>query len=126
MCFTYYKGALVWSICIAISCLLPSDELPTFEVKRIDLLVHFGFYALLAILLFLGNRNQVYFSVLRNNPMLSALFTAIVYGGFIELIQGTPWVSRSADWTDFSANAVGSLGGLVFISFLLKINKNLS
>ena len=42
-----------------------------------------------------------------------ALCVSIPYGGMVEIIQGTEFISRSTELSDFIANSIGSVIGVI-------------
>ncbi len=66
-----------------------------------DLIIHFGCYLVLSIFALYQ----------RNSPLgtLLTVFALILYGGFIELVQGH--FDRNASFMDFVANALGVATG---------------
>ena len=97
-------------------CFLPGSSFPKTQITNIDLLVHFSFYGVFSFLLILGNVRQSQFLILKNKPVLWALIVSILFGGMIEIIQGTKFVSRSTELSDFIANSIGSfIGWILFL-----------
>ncbi|MGB0389934.1 MAG: VanZ family protein [Salibacteraceae bacterium] len=103
---------------------LPGSKFPKTELTNIDLAVHFFFYCVFTFLLIVGNLRQSQFSFLKKNPIFMALVIAIPYGGMVEIIQGTKFVSRSAEFADFIANSIGSLIGVILFFIIYGSPKN--
>ena len=103
---------------------MPGTDLPKVQITNIDLAVHFFFYCVFTFLLIIGNLSQSQFIFLRKNPIVSALLVSIPFGGIVELIQGTKFVSRSTELADFIANSVGGLIGVVLFIFIYGSPKN--
>jgi len=103
---------------------MPGSNFPKTEITNIDLAVHFTFYCVFTFLLIVGNLRQSQFILLKEHPVLMALSVSIPFGGLVEIIQGTEFVSRSAEFADFIANSVGSLIGLILFRIIYGSPKN--
>lgn len=53
-----------------------------------------------------------------------ALVVSIPYGGMVEIIQGTKFVSRSAEFADFIANSIGGIIGVILFFIIYGSPKN--
>lgn len=107
------KITILWALFIAVLSFLPGSKLPKTEITNIDLAVHFFFYCVFTFLLIVGNIRQSQFQLLKNKPVLMALCVSIPYGGMVEIIQGTEFISRSTELSDFIANSIGSVIGVI-------------
>ena len=103
---------------------MPGSNFPKTEITNIDLAVHFTFYCVFTFLLIVGNLRQSQFILLKEYPVLMALSVSIPFGGLVEIIQGTEFVSRSAELADFIANSIGSLIGLILFRIIYGSPKN--
>jgi VanZ family protein len=70
-----------------------------------DKLQHAGAYALLTLLF---GRFFVLWQPLSRHSWRSAWLVAVVFGGLIEILQGTLSDVRQAEWGDLMANAIGA------------------
>lgn len=100
--------ALVWGLFILISCALPGNYFPSnnwLSLLSIDKFIHVLMFLILNSLIFIAlikhNKNQSLFFIF--------LLVCIIYGAFIEWMQGSIFINRSADWKDVVANSVGCL-----------------
>ncbi|MFT4753582.1 MAG: VanZ family protein [Salibacteraceae bacterium] len=118
------KVTILWALLVAVLSFLPGSKFPKTELTNIDLVVHFFFYCVFTFLLILGNVRQTQFSFCKNNPILMALSVSIPYGGVVEIIQGTKFVSRSAEFADFIANSIGSIIGVILFFIIYGSPKN--
>jgi len=110
-----YWAAFSWAAFILIICLLPGEELPDINFWEIDIedkLAHLSVFGLLAILLVYGahrrklhEKPKYYFWLL----IISGLF----YGAMTEILQGLFVPSRLASFTDFIADAIGTILGTI-------------
>jgi len=107
-----YLRTVVWAILFAITCLLPLESSPSPQgLPWLDKLAHFGFSAVLGYLLFTN---------LRYHPV-PTLLIGTSFGGLIEVAQGTLTRSRSAEWGDLAADAVGILAGAGIAWLVVKL-----
>jgi VanZ family protein len=58
-------------------------------------------------------------SVNRIKVFLLAVVAPIIFGGVIEVAQGTMTVYRGMDWYDFIFNSIGVIFALFFAKFIL-------
>ncbi len=104
------------------TCLITPDDVPDLpSILPIpwDKLVHFGMFFLLSFVNFID-----YYKLHDGKPVMKkwlfwGLFLPIIYGGAIELLQEY-FFSRSGEWLDFVADALGSLSALAVIFFIRK------
>lgn len=113
MNFLKFKGihlTLAFATIIMFFSLLPAeDSKQVFLVS--DKLLHFIAYCLLV---FPVSLDRVY-------PQLLVFIATIAFGGFVELIQ--PFWGREADITDFFANAVGVIFGIIIAKICIIVFK---
>ncbi|QEC51019.1 VanZ family protein [Anseongella ginsenosidimutans] len=115
--------ALIWAFIIFLLCnmhLESSGAEPWYYFEGIDKVVHGGMFFVLAILSSWGFYEQNRFGWLSRNPAVCSLLLCILYGGLIEILQGTIFTYRSADWLDWAFDIGGALLGLWVFSFLKK------
>ena len=77
-------------------------------------------FFLLILLTARGFVLQTSYPDLKIKAKLYSLLICIFYGGLIEILQGTIFIERSADWFDFLADGVGSLVGLLLYNWIEK------
>jgi VanZ family protein len=118
------KATIFWALLIVVLSFMPGSKFPKVEITNIDLAVHFFFYCVFTFLLIVGNLRQSQFSFLRKQPVLGAFMVSIPYGGMVEIIQGTEFVSRSSEFADFIANSIGSIIGLILFLIIYGSPKN--
>ena len=119
MFLKHNRYGLLWALLIMALCGIPGSDLPhsTFlELLQFDKLVHAGVFFVLVILLTHGFKRQETSTVLRSNPVSTALIICIAYGGLLELLQDAVFKERSADIYDFIANSFGCVAGAMLYS----------
>tara|TARA_R110002050_G_scaffold87066_3_gene184619 strand:+ start:11882 stop:12331 length:450 start_codon:yes stop_codon:yes gene_type:complete len=122
--FSKNKVTIFWALLIAVLSFMPGSNFPKTEITNIDLAVHFTFYCVFNFLLIIGNVRQFQFSFLRNYPVVGAFLVSIPFGGLVEIIQGTEFVSRSSEFSDFIANSIGSVIGWILFRIIYGSPKN--
>lgn len=101
------KWAMLWALLILILCGIPGRDIPHIsflELLSFDKFVHAGIFFVLLILTVKGLSESS-----NKHPKKTALLLCIIYGGLLEVMQGTVFAERSADVYDFMANSFGSL-----------------
>lgn len=96
---------LFWVILITILSLVSFRKMPKISVENSDKYVHFSFYFVLTILLFL---NIIVKSNFYKTIFISILI-AVFYGIIIEGMQEAFTSTRRAEWGDVVFNSLGSL-----------------
>lgn len=110
---------LVALVIFYLTCIVNVESIPVSKkVLQYDKLAHFGmFFALSAAIYF-------YYYLKHNGKpnrfrwVLFGLIIPVVYGGLIEIAQEN-FFSRSGDWYDFFADALGSLSATVIAFYFL-------
>jgi VanZ family protein len=120
----FYKTILLATTILILSA-IPGSSIEKVEITHIpnqDKIIHFCMYLTLSFFLLFDyiKRNN------NNTPPIQTLsillFTPILYGGILELLQSSLFKERTADWLDFFANTAGSLVG-TSIYHIIKKNK---
>lgn len=103
--------ALTWGLIILVLSLAPAP--PTFDLMVFswDKFQHASAYALLTLLA--GFASQPHFR--RLVAWLLAFTTAVIYGGLMEIVQGTLSTVRTPEWGDLAADAVGAAVALFLV-----------
>ena len=79
------------------------------SIAHFDKIIHLGVYGLLAMVASLGW------------PQISKLkiwVSALIFGGLMEVAQGTLSATRTPSFGDFAANGIGALAALILVYFL--------
>lgn len=124
MSLRHYISSFGWALLILLLSSLPSDNLPGSSFNGIDKAVHFVLYLLLSHMLIVAFKKQIRFSSLRFNGVLIAVIISVFYGLFIEVLQGTIFVSRSIELLDIFANSIGALAGVLSFRLVYGNHKN--
>ncbi len=112
--------SITWALIILGLCSMPGQYVPSFsflEMLSFDKWVHAGIFFVLCCLLFfywLQKTNQ-------KKLIYIFLFLSIAYGCLLEVMQGTLFSNRSADWNDIFANTFGCIMALVFYNKLFAV-----
>ncbi len=103
---------------ITVLMVLPTSDLPSWELPNLDKMVHAGIYFSLYLLWgFVLFRKK--YSMKKH--LITIAILLFIYGMVIEVVQGAWVVSRTFDLWDVAANTVGILfGGIV----LYKISRS--
>ncbi|MDQ7019310.1 MAG: VanZ family protein [Robiginitomaculum sp.] len=72
-----------------------------------DKVEHFLAYLALGTLMGFG------WAIHKVRPVMVALLILTLVGGAVEIIQGTPWIGRTASWLDLLADILGAFMGLM-------------
>ncbi len=129
MFLRHTKWAMLWALIILILCGIPGRDIPHIsflELLSFDKFVHAGIFFVLILLTIRGFVVQTAFISLQQWPKIIAFIICVVYGGALEIMQGTLFQERSADVYDFIANSFGCVMGLVLYTrmekqFLVKL-----
>jgi hypothetical protein len=112
--------AIIWALIIFILCATPGQYIPSanwLDLLSVDKLVHAGIFFTQCFLLF-----AVVFKYNQPRGMLYVyLFSAILYGVSLELMQAYVFSNRTADWKDIVANSFGCLIALFFLGRIRKL-----
>jgi VanZ family protein len=117
MFFKHTKWSMLWALFILILCGIPGRDIPHIsflELLSFDKFVHASIFFVFVLLTIQGFVLQTIFLKLQSFAKLAALAICILYGGLMEIMQGTLFIERSADIYDFIANSFGCLMGLLF------------
>jgi len=115
---TYFWSAQVWTLFVAILCLMNGSSLPQIDVTGVDKIVHVSFHFVFTFLWFM------YFYKKTGRIMQTAIgvfFASFLFGVAIEFSQAVFTVNRRADILDVLANTVGALLALSFTTAALYI-----
>ncbi|MFT7230574.1 MAG: VanZ family protein [Bacteroidia bacterium] len=110
-----YILAILWTLFIASSCLLPPSAFRSFSFNTLlglDKIVHFVLYAIFILLWALAFR---YISL---KQKIALLLMGITYGVLIEVLQSTMAIGRNYDIGDIVSNIIGCVTGVILISFV--------
>lgn len=122
---------MLWALFILILCGIPGKDIPHIsflELLSFDKFVHAGIFIVLISFTIRGFLLQTKFKFIKYHAKNSAFYLCVVYGGLLEVMQGTLFADRSADVYDFIANSFGCVIGLLIYKwteekFLLQVIK---
>lgn len=117
--FLNYPFSLASGLLIAILSLIPGDQLPESDIKYLDIVVHVGMYGTWIIIF---ARENLQFSVANSRYNYVAALLFVIFGGVIELLQEFLVLGRYGTWSDFFANAMGCLLGLIIARMLFRMD----
>ena len=121
MFLKHTKWAMLWALLILILCGIPGRDIPHIsflELLSFDKFVHAGIFFVLILLTVRGFLLQTGIEDLQKKAKRIATVICIIYGGLLEVMQGTLFQERSADVFDFIANSFGVLAGLMMYSII--------
>lgn len=110
MLLKHLRWTLLWALVILGLCAVPGKDLPQWrwaDLLSVDKLVHAGVFAVLVVLGARGLRAQHHGLAMRSRAMAVLIACCVLYGGALEVMQGTLMTDRSADVLDFVANSAG-------------------
>jgi VanZ family protein len=110
-----YVLAILWTIFIASSCLLPAAAFRSFSfdtLLELDKVIHFVLYAVFILLWALAIRD------VSMKQKIGLLLIGVTYGILIEVLQSTMALGRSYDIGDIVSNTVGCIVGVILITFV--------
>jgi VanZ family protein len=121
MFLKHTKWAMLWALLILILCGIPGRDIPHIsflELLSFDKFVHAGIFFVLILLTVRGFLLQTGIEYLQKKAKTIATVICIIYGGLLEVMQGTLFQERSADVFDFIANSFGVVVGLMMYSII--------
>ena len=119
---TTFSLAIVWTVLIAVLCLVKFGSLPSLGVSGADKYVHITFhfgFVLLWGFYFWQKRNEILIS-----KIIRLVIISIFYGILIEFLQETCTTTRHADLFDVLANLTGATIALLVFVFIKKSKSN--
>ena len=99
--------ALIWTVIIAVLCLVSFNKLPGSKIPNADKYVHATFHFVFVMLWSQYYRTS---GLLREQRLLGkSIGLSIIYGCLIEIAQGLFTTTRQADLKDVLANFAGAM-----------------
>lgn len=123
MFLKHTKWSILWALIILVLCGLPGKDIPHIsflELLNFDKFVHASIFFVLILLTVRGFLMQSSFAKLKASAKSSAFVMCVLYGGSLEIMQGTMFEGRSASIFDFIANTFGCCMGLLFYKSIEK------
>ena len=116
-----YIKALIWATIIFIGSAISDDSLDGVKfinISGLDKLIHFTWYFVLCLLALAGVTKQK--GKLLISQLILITIICLLYGGLLEILQGTVFNKRSHDIFDFIANCSGVLIASVVFQWFYK------
>ncbi len=109
--------ASLWTIAIAVLCLIDANELPKpeLDIKSPDKYVHFTFHFVFSMLWIAYGFRQHW-----KNIFIKVLLGSIAFGIIIEICQELFTTTRSADIKDVLANTAGAVAAIILLKIFRK------
>jgi VanZ family protein len=123
MLLKYHKWSLLCALVILILCGMPGKDVPHIsflEALSFDKFVHAGIFFTLILFTIRGFLVQPNSLKLKQFAKIIALTLCVIYGGLLEIMQGTLCEGRNADVFDFIADSVGCITGLSVYNWVEK------
>lgn len=103
----YQLWALLWALVILYLSGTPGSNIPRFDFKLSDKIVHAVMYGLLVLALLRASIPLVNKQSPRSRVVIICIGIAILYGILMEVLQATLFIGRSFDVADIVANTIG-------------------
>ena len=120
--FGSYWGAVLWAAFIMLLCGLPGSDLPDINFWDIDIedkIAHAGVFGILGFLMVYGSIRRKAKPFLSRKHILTLMLIASAYGALTEIFQDLFFPSRFGDITDFIADTIGAVLGILVAKKLL-------
>ena len=119
--FTVYFPAILWAILIFFASSIPSYSIPSWGITTKDFILHFIEYSIFGFLLarvFLHSQHRVSWRSCILITLIGILYAASdeFHQKFVE--------GRYSEFSDFIADSVGVIFGLIIFTILLQKQKN--
>lgn len=120
--FGSYWGAVLWAAFIMLLCGLPGSDLPDINFWDIDIedkIAHAGVFGVLGFLMVYGSVRRKAKPFISRKHTLNLILVATAYGALTEIFQDLFFPSRFGDITDFIADTIGAVLGILVARKLL-------
>ena len=105
---------MLWALLILFLCGLPGKDIPHIsflELLSFDKFVHAGIFFVFILLSIRGLLVQTRYPSLQRFAKITSFIFCVIYGGLMEVMQGTLFEDRSMSLYDFIANTFGCTVG---------------
>ena len=113
-----FVPALIWLLIIVVGSFMSSSNVPSIAIS--DKGIHFIFYAIFAILLYIPLRVNTKRSFSIVTTVVLVIVIGFVLGSVIELVQHHLIVGRFGEYLDLLANTTGLLIGVIISEVLYR------
>lgn len=123
-----YLRPILWAFFIALLCGMPGKDIPKIswlEWVSFDKWVHASVFFILHFLFVKSYIKDGNSAGIKNSILITFAIVCIAYGGILEILQGTIFIDRSADVSDFIANSFGVFISYFFLKRRLKFQQKL-
>ena len=122
----FYKSILVLLIIFFLSIISGQKiEQVNINIQHFDKIVHLLMYMFLSLILAYDIQKSNANISLRKTVLI-VLFSVLLYGGMMELIQQYLIKTRTGDWLDFASDTIGIILAVLVINFYHKGARRLS
>ena len=122
--YPYLLVAIVWTGLITYLSLSSFDDIDTglnlIHIPHLDKIIHATFYLGSTSVWYLCFRSASTNTFFYRKALVIAAFFSLLYGWFMEYLQGSYTIAREGDWKDGIANTIG-----VVLAVILIINKDI-
>ena len=121
MILRYNLFTLLWAAMILLLTLLPSASMPPLSIWSLlsfDSFAHAFLFTVLIFLMIVGLKKQFSYLKLRHYAIRVSLFTSVIFGIAIELMQHYFITGRQGDMIDVLADTIGCLIGIVLFKWI--------
>ncbi|WP_188619912.1 VanZ family protein [Flavobacterium suaedae] len=119
----YFWAAITWTVLITVLCLVSMEKLGSvnnFKIPYKDKYGHFAFYFVFTLLW--ATYLKTKFRINPKKARVNALLAAVIYGTFIEVLQGL--FTNGKRQSDFLDVVFNTLGGLVAVLVLWLLHRD--
>ena len=115
-----FLSAIVYTAVLTIASLMTIKEMPNLGFSFSDKVLHFLAYCIMCFLWFMACSYTFKFT--KKQSIFYALIFSVIFGMFIEVLQGTMTVSRAYDVYDMLANSLGALLASTILWFKFRLH----
>lgn len=107
--------SIIWAMFILWVSVIPAADLPSLSLWEADKFAHATVYLLLTVFVSM---------TLKKFHLITIAGMCLLYGFILEIIQGQFLPSRTFDYYDITANAIGCVSG-IFVILLIRRVRNM-
>lgn len=113
-----YRLSLTMVMGTLAACLLPANKFPEVSVAFVDKYTHVLLFLGVSISLWMESELAIMRAAQQRWWCIGA---PLLLGGIIEVLQATMTTTRSGDWLDFLADAIGVAVAALLFHFILRV-----
>lgn len=129
--FLKYQGLTIgWALFILVICNMPANDFPNepgLFFPGFDKLAHTGLFFVQTVFILFGMMRKNQMAALSFLKVSAVVISMIAFGGLIEILQWKVFTSRSGEWADLFADAVGvcmAAFSVCITAYALRYEKN--